>query len=106
MNEQQMLNGQVREWQVEGRWVDRGRWKRAENGTLEYLPTKCEIAAKCKLFRTLRGWRGAHKRAPRGGEFAVETTARVCPAKLPPRRPRGRLSRPLPKVGRSSRPTV
>jgi hypothetical protein len=39
------------------------------------LPDKREIAAKCKLFRTISGWRGAAKRAPRGGEFAVMTTA-------------------------------
>jgi len=45
MNEQQLLAGQVRQWEGEGRWADRGRWKRAKNGTLEYIPTKREIAA-------------------------------------------------------------
>lgn len=75
MNEKKMLDGLVREWETEGRWVDRGRWCRAKNGTLEYLPTKREIAAKCRLFRTITGWRGAPKRAPRGGEFGVATTA-------------------------------
>ncbi len=77
MNEQKLLIEQVRQWQLDGRWIDRGRWRRAENGTLEYLPTKHEIAAKCKLFRTIAGWRGAAKRAPRGGEFAVATTAGI-----------------------------
>jgi hypothetical protein len=77
MNEQKMLDGMVREWETEGRWVDRGRWTRAENGTLEYIPTKREIAAKCRLLRTVSGWRGAHKRAPRGGEFSLATTAGV-----------------------------
>lgn len=77
MNEQKMLDGQVREWETEGRWVDRGRWTRAKNGTLEYRPTKREIAAKCKLFRAIAGWRGAGKRAPRDGEFAVATTAGI-----------------------------
>ena len=46
MDEQKMLADQVNRWQAEGRWVDRGRWSRAKNGTLEYLPTKREIAAK------------------------------------------------------------
>lgn len=77
MNEQKMLEGQVREWEAEGKWVDRGRWKRAKNGTLEYVPTRREIAAKCKLLRAIAGWRGANERAPRGGEHAVATTAGV-----------------------------
>ncbi|MCO6458902.1 MAG: hypothetical protein J5I93_26640 [Pirellulaceae bacterium] len=77
MDEQKMLEGQVREWEAEGRWIDRGRWTRASNGTLEYLPTKREIAAKCTLFRNLGGWRGAKKRSPRDGKFAVETTAGI-----------------------------
>ncbi len=77
MNEQKLLAEQVRRWQAEGQWIDRGRWRRAKNGMLEYLPTKREIAAKCKLFRTIVGWRGATKRAPRGGEFAVATTAGI-----------------------------
>jgi len=58
MDEQKMLDGLVREWEAEGRWVDRGRWTRATNGTLEYLPTKREIATKCNLFRGIAGWRG------------------------------------------------
>lgn len=77
MNEQKMLADLVRQWESEGRWTDRGRWTRAKNGTLEYLPTKREIAAKCKLLRAITGWRGASKRAPRGGEFAVATTAGI-----------------------------
>lgn len=77
MNEQKMLDDQVRQWESNGQWIDRGRWKRATNGTLEYLPTKREIAAKCQLLRTVTGWRGAAKRAPRGGEFSVATTAGV-----------------------------
>ena len=42
---------------------------------LEYLPTKREIKAKCKLFRMIPGWIGATKRIPRDGEYAVPTTA-------------------------------
>ena len=75
MNEQQTLGHQVRQWQATGRWVDLGRWRLTKHGTLEYRPTKREIAAKCHLFRSIKGWRGASKRAPRGGEFAVPTTA-------------------------------
>ena len=75
MNEQLTLEHQVRQWQDTGRWVDHGRWTLTKHGTLEYRPTKWEIAAKCRLFRTIAGWRGASKRAPRGGEFAVATTA-------------------------------
>jgi hypothetical protein len=75
MDEKAMLGAQVRQWMNEGRWIDRGRWKRAKNGTLEYLPTKREIAAKCRLFRTVPGWNGAAKRIPRDGEYAVPTTA-------------------------------
>jgi hypothetical protein len=48
MNEQKMLDGLVREWESEGRWVDRGPWTRGEA-----------------------------KRAPRGCEFSVATTAGV-----------------------------
>ena len=77
MNEQKLLADLVRRWEAEGRWADRGRWKQAKNGALEYMPTKREIAAKCKLFRTIAGWRGAAKRAPRGGEFVVTTTAGI-----------------------------
>jgi hypothetical protein len=78
MNEQQMLASQVRQWEAEGRWVDRGRWVRlAWHSEWVYLPTRWEIAAKCKLFRSLPRWRGAHKRAPRGGEFGVPTTAGI-----------------------------
>ena len=75
MDEQAMLGEQVREWALEGQWIDRGRWKRFRNGTLEYLPTKREIAAKCRLFRTIPGWKGAGKRVPRDGEFAIPSTA-------------------------------
>jgi hypothetical protein len=75
MNEQKMLKHVVRQWEAEGKWSDRGRWRRTKRGVLEYVPTKREIAAKCRLFRTIGQWRGAHKRAPRGGEFAVPATA-------------------------------
>ncbi len=77
MNEEKMLGEVVQRWEANGQWEDRGRWKRAKNGTLEYIPTKREIAAKCRLLRTISGWRGAHKRAPRGGESSVATTAGV-----------------------------
>ena len=76
MDEQKLLEGQVRQWEAEGRWVDRGRWVRLPwHSEWAYLPTRREIVAKCKLFRSLPGWRGAKKRAPRGGKFAVATTA-------------------------------
>jgi len=77
MNEQLDLAPVVCQWEAEGKWTDHGRWTRAKNGTLEYLPTKREIAAKCKLFRAIAGWRGAAKRRPRDGEFAVATTAGI-----------------------------
>lgn len=77
MNEQEMLDDQVRQWEAEGRWVDRGRWVRGNWGSIEYHPTRQEIAAKCALFRSIAGWHGAYKRAPRGGEFAVATTAGI-----------------------------
>lgn len=77
MYEQTQLTPLVHRWQAEGKWNDRGTWRRASNGTLEYLPTRREIAAKCRLFRSIVGWRGASKRAPRGGAFAVETTAGI-----------------------------
>ena len=77
MSEQEMLDGLVQQWQAEGRWVDRGRWVPGNWGSTEYHPTADEIAAKCALFRSIRGWRGAKKRSPRGGEHAVATTAGV-----------------------------
>ena len=67
----------VRKWQAEGSWIDHGRWVRAKWGAVEYWPTRREITAKCYLFRTRDGRHGAHARAPRGGEFAVETTAGI-----------------------------
>ena len=63
-------------WQMEGRWIDRGRWIRVK-GRPEYWPTQSEIAAKCSLFRTRDGRHGAHVRSPRGGEFAIATTAGI-----------------------------
>lgn len=57
MNEQQMLVAQVRQWQAEGRWVDCGRWVRGNWASIEYHPAPEAIAAKCALFRSLRGWR-------------------------------------------------
>jgi hypothetical protein len=77
MYEQTELTPLVRRWQAAGIWNDRGTWQRASNGTREYLPTRREIAAKCRLYRSIAGWHGAYKRAPRGGEFAVETTAGI-----------------------------
>lgn len=75
MNEQKMLKDVVRQWEADGKWSDRGRWRRTKRGVLEYVPTKREISAKCRLLRTVANWRGAHKRAPRGGEFSVLATA-------------------------------
>lgn len=77
MYEQTELTPLVRKWQAENKWEDRGRWRQASNGTRKYLPTRREIAAKCRLYRTIAGWHGAYKRAPRGGEFAVEMTAGI-----------------------------
>ena len=77
MNEQKMLDDQVQRWKAEGRWVDRGRWVPGNWGSMEYHPTRREIAAKCALFRSIRGWRGAGIRTPRGGEYAVATTAGI-----------------------------
>jgi hypothetical protein len=78
MNEQKMLNDQVRRWEADGRWIDRGRWVRLRWSRYPaYLPTHDEIAEKCQLFRSLDGWRGARKRSPRAGEFAVATMAGV-----------------------------
>jgi hypothetical protein len=67
----------VARWQAEGRWVDRGRWVRGNWGSKEYHPIRAEIRAKCVLFRTAANRRGAHARAPRGGEFAIATLAGI-----------------------------
>ncbi len=76
MNEQQMLGEQVRRWQAEGRWIDRGQWVRMWwRRYPAYLPTDEEIAEKCRLFRSLEGCRGAQKRRPRNGKQAVRATA-------------------------------
>ena len=32
------MGAAVRQWALEGRRIDRGRWKRVRNGTLEYYP--------------------------------------------------------------------
>ncbi len=77
MNEQQMLDAQVRQWEAKGQWVDHGHWVRNNGGSEHYHPTHQEIAAKCELFRSIRGWRGANKRAPRGGKYAVTTTTGI-----------------------------
>ena len=78
MDEHEQLEGQVRQWEAEGRWVDCGRWVRLPwHSELTYVPTRREILAKCKLFRSLPQWHGANKRSPRGGEFAVATTAGI-----------------------------
>ena len=67
----------VQRWQMEGQWIDRGRWVRGNWGSREYHPTEQEIASKCSLFRTRDGRHGAHARAPRGGEFAIATTGGI-----------------------------
>ena len=77
MNEQEMLDCQVQQWEAEGQWLDYGRWVHGNWGSTEYHPTQQEIAAKCELFRSICGWRGAAKRAPRGGEFAIATTGGI-----------------------------
>ena len=76
MNEQEMLNDQVRRWESEGRWVDRGRWVRLRWSRYPaYLPTHEEIAEKCRLYRSLSGWRGGRRRSPRAGKYARPATA-------------------------------
>jgi hypothetical protein len=78
MNEQHLLAAQIRQWIADGRWIDRGRWTRPRASRYPaYLPTRKEIAEKCRLFRTIAGWHGANRRAPRGGEFGVPTTAGI-----------------------------
>lgn len=74
MHEQEELEPQVRLWEAEGLWKDLGDWRRAKNGVYEYHPTPEEIAAKCELLRQIEDWRGANKRAPRGGKYAVMET--------------------------------
>jgi hypothetical protein len=61
----------VAQWTAEGRWIDSGRWVPGNWGSKEYHPTRAEIRAKCKLFRTTPNRHGAHARAPRGGKYAV-----------------------------------
>jgi hypothetical protein len=63
----------VARWTAEGRWIDSGHWVRGNWGSKEYHPTRAEIRAKCKLFRTTPNRHGAHARAPRSGEFAIAT---------------------------------
>ena len=76
MDQQAELGQQVRRWIAEGKWIDRGRWKRSKNcETLEYLPTRREIKAKCKLFRAIPDRYGTMIRCPRDGEYAVPSTA-------------------------------
>ena len=84
------------EWEaeiVEDRPAERLSWQTIEGSDIQHSGTvtfeheaqmaawkgECEreFAAKCKLFRTINGWRDAAKRAPRGGEFAVATTAGI-----------------------------
>ena len=77
MTEELELAGLVCEWETAGLWVDRGRWRRTKRGVNEYVPTKREIATKCKLFRTIPGCAVRTSAAPRGGEFGVPTTAGI-----------------------------
>lgn len=74
MYEQTELAPQVRQWEADGKWSDRGEWIRARNGVYEYHPTPEEIEAKCELIRTIDNWQGAYARAPRGGKYAVMET--------------------------------
>jgi len=41
----------VTAWEAAGLWTDAGRWKPAQNGQLEYYPTRREIRTKCRLLR-------------------------------------------------------
>jgi hypothetical protein len=74
---QMKVAADVTRWKAEGRWVDRGRWVLGNRGSEEYHPTRAEIRAKCKLFRTTPNRHGAHARASRGGEFAITTLAGI-----------------------------
>lgn len=58
----------VRTLEAEGRWIDRGRWVQLpwSSGPAD-LPTRREIAEKCRLLRSREERHGAHARAPRGG---------------------------------------
>jgi hypothetical protein len=67
----------VAQWRADGLWIDRGRWVPGNWGSKEYHPTRAEIRAKCKLFRTAPNRHGAHARAPRGGEFAIPSLAGI-----------------------------
>lgn len=75
MDERVGVQMAVADFTAAGLWVDCGRWFRAKNGTMFYRPTKREIAAKASLLRSRAHRQGAHKLRPRGGEFAVMTTA-------------------------------
>lgn len=75
MNKELDLEPLVREWEAAGLWQDQGEWILNRGGAMEYHPTLEEIAAKCELLRTIENWRPAHKRAPRGGKYAVPETA-------------------------------
>jgi hypothetical protein len=74
MYEQDELEPLIRKWESQGLWKDSGEWQLGRGGALEYHPTPEEIAAKCELFRQIEKWRGAHKRAPRGGKYSVMHT--------------------------------
>lgn len=72
-----VLRRQISEWERNGEWRDHGAWRRSRNGVLEYFPSRSEIRAKAALLRSRENRNGAHARAPRGGRFAVATTAGV-----------------------------
>ena len=74
MYEQRELEPLVRQWEAEGKWVDRGSWRPARKGRLEYNPTPAEIEAKCDLIRQIEDCHGANKRAPRGRKYVIMTT--------------------------------
>jgi len=62
MYEQTELAPLVRQWETDGKWIERGAWKLTMNGTLEYFPTHEEIAAKCELPRTIENSQGIDAR--------------------------------------------
>jgi hypothetical protein len=59
-----------------GEWEDQGRWVYIK-GRPEYWPARREIAAKCEVLRKRTGRHGAHIRTPRGGDFAIASTAGI-----------------------------
>lgn len=60
------LAADVRRWQAEGLWIDRGAWvTMCWSSGPAYLPTPEEIAQKCELLRSRPRRTGWHARGER-----------------------------------------